>query len=228
MSDEATQTGIEHMLDDILREAELTRSYVGKSRLSPRVLDALRRVPRDQFVPIETREHSYENRPLCIGHGQTISQPYIVALMTDLLQPLPAHRVLEIGTGSGYQTAVLAHLVDRVYSVEIVAPLAEEARQHIAACGLDNVEIRCGDGNQGWPEHAPYNGIIVTAAARHIPPMLLAQLSPGGRMVIPIGAPHQVQSLLLLEKDASGAVQRRNVLPVAFVPLIGDDRIANE
>ncbi len=161
------------------------------------------------------------NRPLPIGHGQTISQPYIVALMTELLAPKAGDVVLEVGTGSGYQAAVLAELGARVYTIEIVPPLANSAALRLEQLGYSNVEVRLGDGYYGWPEHAPFDGIIVTAAANAIPPPLIEQLKPGGRMLIPVGAPFSAQELIVLVKDTKGKVSTRSVLPVAFVPLTG-------
>jgi protein-L-isoaspartate(D-aspartate) O-methyltransferase len=195
-------------------------SHLGTKTLDPRVLDALRAVPRERFVPAERAAQAYDNVPLPIGFGQTISQPFIVAVMADALALTPESRVLEIGTGCGYQTAVLARLATRVYSVEILADLAEGARTRLAALGFSNVEIRVGDGREGWPEHAPYDAIIVTAAARELPPDLLAQLKAGGRMVLPLGDTLFGQTLTLVEKAADGRVTRRDLLPVAFVPLV--------
>jgi protein-L-isoaspartate(D-aspartate) O-methyltransferase len=185
------------------------------------VLQALLRVERHEFVPASQRASAYRNHPLPIGHGQTISQPYIVALMTDLLEAEANDVVLEVGTGSGYQAAVLAELVERVYSIEIVEPLAIEVKERLSRLGYDNVTTRLGDGYYGWAEHAPFDAIIVTAAASHVPPPLIEQLKPGGRMVIPVGGPFQVQYLLLIEKDASGEVRSRQVTAVRFVPLTG-------
>lgn len=189
--------------------------------LDRRVLDAMRRVPRHALVPEEMRPYAYEDRPLRIGYGQTISQPYIVALMTDLLAVESDDVVLELGTGSGYQAAVLAELVREVYSIEIIEPLAERAKGALAELGYTNISVRAGDGYYGWEEHAPFDAIVVTAAASHIPPPLLAQLRPGGRMVIPVGASFLVQNLMLVEKDAAGAVTVTLLLPVRFVPLTG-------
>ena len=189
--------------------------------LDGRVLDAMRRVPRHEFVPPAERDQAYDDRPLPIGHGQTISQPYIVALMTDLLAVEPGDAVFELGTGSGYQAAVLAALGARVHTVEIVAPLAEAAAERLARLGYSGVAPRAGDGYDGWPERAPFDGIVVTAAATHVPPPLVQQLRPGGRMVIPVGPAFMVQQLLLVEKDADGTVRTRALLPVAFVPLTG-------
>ena len=192
------------------------------ARFEARVTEALGRVPRHRFVPDGQVEQAYENRPLPIGLGQTISQPYIVALMTELLRVRKADRVLEIGTGSGYQAAVLAELAGKVYTIEIVRPLAAEARERLARLGYANVEVRAGDGYLGWPEQAPFDAIMVTAGAPHVPPALVEQLKPGGRMVIPVGAAGAVQSLTLLEKRADGSVERRDVVPVRFVPLTRD------
>lgn len=189
--------------------------------LDPRVLEAMRSVPRHLFVPEDLWNAAYDDRPLPIGHSQTISQPYIVALMTDLLGVAPGDRVLEIGTGSGYQAAVLAALGVDVYSVEIVAPLADRARGALDGAGFAAVTTRQGDGYDGWPGQAPFAGIVVTAAASHIPPPLVAQLAPGGRMVIPVGPPFMVQHLVLVEKAADGGVRSRILLPVRFVPLTG-------
>ena len=182
------------------------------------VMEAMARVPRHLFVPFALQPYAYQNRPLPIGHEQTISQPYIVALMTDLLRPRKEHRVLEIGTGSGYQAAVLAELVATVYTIEIVEPLAAEARERLARLGYRNVEVRTGDGYKGWPEQAPFDSIMVTAGADEIPPPLLAQLKPGGRMVIPVGAAMSVQYLTLVEKRADGSIRKQQVAPVRFVP----------
>ncbi|HET9484806.1 MAG TPA: protein-L-isoaspartate(D-aspartate) O-methyltransferase [Xanthomonadales bacterium] len=190
-------------------------------RVDRRVLDAIGAVPRHRFVPAARAPAAYENRPLPIGHGQTISQPYIVALMTDVLEPRSGMRVLEIGTGSGYQAAILAGLVEHVDTIEIVAPLATQAKRRLAALGYGNVEVRQGDGYYGWPGRGPYDAIIVTAAAGSIPPPLIAQLKPGGRMVIPVGAPFLTQTLVLVEKHADGKVRTRQLVPVRFVPLTG-------
>jgi protein-L-isoaspartate(D-aspartate) O-methyltransferase len=185
----------------------------------PRVKDAIARVPRHLFVPPAQQPHAYENRPLPIGHGQTISQPYIVALMTDLLKPGKQDRVLEIGTGSGYQAAVLAELVRSVYTIEIVAPLATEARARLERLGYRNVEVRAGDGYKGWEERAPFDAIMVTAGADEVPPPLVKQLKAGGRMVIPVGPAGSIQSLTLIEKQADGTVRTNEIIPVRFVPL---------
>lgn len=214
---------LERLLNEIEREVRDTAGYTGRDTLAPKVVAAMRQVPRQDFVAAEQRSYAYANHPLSIGHGQTISQPYIVALMTDLLDLGPTARVLEIGTGSGYQTAMLAELAQRVYSVEIVPPLANAARARLQNMGYDNVEVRCGNGRTGWPEQAPFDAIMVTAATESIPPPLLEQLKPGGRMLVPVGAPWGVQQLVLVVKDANGAITRRPVLDVAFVPLTGSN-----
>jgi protein-L-isoaspartate(D-aspartate) O-methyltransferase len=166
----------------------------------PRVLDSMRKTQRHRFVPAELVANAYEDRPLPIGYGQTISQPYIVAKMTELLEPKADHRVLEIGTGSGYQAAVLSPLVAHVYSIEIIEPLGAAARRRLDTLGYKNVEVRVGDGYFGWPEKGPFDSIVVTAAANHIPPPLVEQLKPGGRMVIPVGNPFQTQTLMFVTK----------------------------
>ena len=187
----------------------------------PQVLEALRSVGRHCFVPSPLLDEAYADHPLPIGWGQTISQPYIVALMTELLKLKPSHRVLEIGTGSGYQTAVMAEIVRNVYSVEIHKVLATAAESRLAALGYKNIEIKCADGYYGWDAYAPFDAIMVTAAAGEIPPPLLKQLKPGGRMCIPVGGIYQVQQLTLVKKDDQGALSTRGVLPVRFVPLLG-------
>ena len=184
-----------------------------------RVLDAMRAVPRHRFVDGQNVELAYIDRPLPIGHEQTISQPYIVAYMTELLETGPDQVVLEIGAGSGYQAAVLAELVARVYTIEIVAPLAEEAAQILDELHYDNVSVRAGDGYLGWPEVAPFDRIIVTAAPDHVPQPLIDQLKPGGRMVLPVGPVWSTQSLMLLTRDLDGHVEKKSVMAVGFVPL---------
>jgi protein-L-isoaspartate(D-aspartate) O-methyltransferase len=202
-------------------EAELaaTAGFTGCSTLSAPVRAALRAVPREEFVPAAERKLAYVNRALPIGHRQTISQPFIVAIMTELLALRPADRVLEIGTGSGYQAAILAHLAAEVYGVELVPELAERARRTLARLGVANVAVRTGDGAAGWPEHAPFDAIIVTAAAPELPPALPRQLKPDGRLVAPLGRAYGHQMLSLCVKDATGALTTSRVLPVAFVPL---------
>lgn len=208
------------MLDDIDAEVRYTRSMIGKEALDARVMEAVRKIPRDAFVPPNMKSAAFENGPLPIGHGQTISQPYIVALMTDMLAPEPEHRILEIGTGSGYQTAILSQLCRKVYSVEFVAELGAAAADLFKKLGYHNIETRIGDGYHGWPEHAPYDSIIVTAAATHIPAALVEQLKPGGRMAIPVGLPYSHQELMLVRKDEQGKALTESVLGVAFVPLV--------
>jgi protein-L-isoaspartate(D-aspartate) O-methyltransferase len=190
--------------------------------LDPAVLRAMQRVPRHEFVPTWVRGQAYEDHPLPIGYEQTISQPYIVALMTDLLDLKPDDTVLEVGTGSGYQAAVLAELVRRVYTIEIVEPLAEEAARRLKRLGYDNVITRSGDGYHGWKEHAPFDAVMVTAGASRVPPPLIRQLQPGGKMVIPVDSGFFSQHLMLLTKTQQGKVETRRVIPVRFVPLTGD------
>ncbi len=204
-------------------EQDVRAGYVAleEGELDDEVTKALGRVPRHKFIPQHLRQAAYQNRPLPIGHGQTISQPYIVAIMTHLLHVDKNDRVLEIGTGSGYQVAVLAELVKKVYSIEIIEPLGKQAENLLQRLGYENIELAIGDGYYGWEEHAPFDAIIVTAAASHIPPPLIKQLKPGGRMLIPVGSRFMVQELLLVQKSASGAVTTRQMLPVAFVPLTG-------
>lgn len=185
-------------------------------------MQAMATVPRHCFVPPEQCEWAYADRPLPIGRGQTISQPFIVALMTELLQPDPRAAVLEIGTGSGYQTAVLAGLVRQVYSIERIPELAAAAERRLRELGYTNVEIRADDGGRGWEEWAPFDAIMVTAAAATVPPALVRQLKPGGRLVIPVGEPHRSQDLRVITKDERGGVETRSVLPVVFVPLVRD------
>ena len=213
---------IAKLIADIEWEVQLTKQYIGKDHLDPRIIEAIGKIPRHEFVPVESRAYAYDDGPVPIGFGQTISQPFIVALMTDLLKPKPEDAVLEIGTGSGYQTAVLAKLVRKVYSIEIISELAKSARHRLSELGFKNVEIKVGDGYYGWPEHAPYDGIIVTAAAPEIPPPLIEQLKPGGRMVIPVGQPFGYQMLKVVEKKEAGDTVIREVLGVAFVPLTGN------
>ena len=209
----------EQMVTEIASMARDTRNETGRAELSPVVMNAMRKVERHRFISPDQASAAYRNHPLSIGSGQTISQPYIVALTTDLVEPRKEHRVLEIGTGSGYQAAVLAEIVDKVYSIEIVEPLAKEAKQRLQTLGYRNVEVRIGDGHQGWPEFAPYDGIVVTAAALQVPEALIAQLKPGARMVIPVGPPNRTQEFFLLTKQADGTVSRRLVLQVRFVPM---------
>ena len=209
------------MIREIESDVRETSRYIDKRELDPRVMQVLALLPRHLFVPEDQRRYAYENRPLGIGHGQTISQPYIVALMSDLLRPDSGHRILELGTGSGYQAAVLAHLSTEVFTIEIIEPLGKEAAERFSKLGYANIETRIGDGYYGWEEHAPFDSIIVTAAASHVPPPLIAQLKPGGRMVIPVGGGFQVQQLMLIEKTEDGGIETRQILPVRFVPLTG-------
>jgi len=209
----------EKMIQAIEADVQETVAYIGRNRLNPKVLEVMGTVPRHEFVPEALREWAYENRPLPIGYGQTISQPYIVALMTDLLELGPSDKVLELGTGSGYQAAVLSPLVKQVYTIEIIPQLSESAKERLKNLGFKNVTTRGGDGYYGWKEHAPFDRIVVTAAANHIPPALLRQLKPGGKMVIPIGSPFSTQQLMVIEKDSLGNYKTRQILPVMFVPL---------
>ena len=220
-ADERVEAQRRQMVDDIAAIARSTASDTGRATFAERVMAAMRKVERHRFVPGATASQAYRDSPLPIGSGQTISQPYIVALSTDLIDPKPDHVVLEIGTGSGYQAAVLAELVKNVYSIEIVASLGREAAERLAKLGYRNVEVRIGDGYKGWPEKAPFDGIIVTAAAPFVPAPLVAQLKPGGKMIIPVDAGILHQDLLLIEKHADGTTARRVVLRVRFVPLTG-------
>lgn len=192
---------------------------VARGIADPRVLEAMARVPRHEFVPAAQRGEAYEDWPLPIGYGQTISQPYIVAFMTAAVDPKPGDRVLEIGTGSGYQAAVLADLVAEVYTVEIVEPLAQRAEADLKRLGYANVKVRAGDGYQGWPEAAPFDAVLVTCAPEAVPPALVGQLREGGRMIIPVGSQWGAQELYLLRKTATG-MKRQGVLPVRFVPMV--------
>jgi protein-L-isoaspartate(D-aspartate) O-methyltransferase len=215
-----TPSARQRLLDTIAREVALFGTGDGEHRLDPRVADALARVPREQFVPADLATRAYDNRPLPIGHGQTISQPLIVAVMTHLLRLQPESRVLEVGTGSGYQTAILAELAREVITLEVVEDLAAGAATKLRDLGYRNIDCRTGDGGAGCPERAPFDAIIVTAAAQSIPPALIDQLAPGGRLVIPIGDDPLTQDLFLMEKDQQGGVRERRLFPVAFVPLI--------
>jgi protein-L-isoaspartate(D-aspartate) O-methyltransferase len=216
-----TPSARQRLLDTIAREVALFGTGDGEHRLDPRVADALARVPREQFVPADLAARAYDNRPLPIGHGQTISQPLIVAVMTHLLRLQPEARVLEVGTGSGYQTAILAELAREVITLEVVEDLAAGAATKLRDLGYRNVDCRTGDGRAGCPERAPFDAIIVTAAAQSIPPALIDQLAPGGRLVIPIGGDPLTQDLFVVEKDQEGCAHQRRLFPVAFVPLTG-------
>lgn len=210
------------MVEEIAADARATEPYTGRKAFDDRVMAIMAKVPRHRFVPEHRADDAYRNHPLPIGEGQTISQPYIVALSTDLLEPRPGDVVLEVGTGSGYQAAVLAELVRQVYSIEIVEPLGREAARRLRALGYGNVEVKIGDGYQGWPEKGPFDGIIVTAAAAEVPTPLVSQLKPGGKMVIPVGPRFAGQELVLIEKRADGSITQRTVLPVRFVPMTGE------
>jgi len=211
----------QHLVNAIKQDVRNTSFYINKTALDAKVMQAIADVPRHQFVPQSQRQFAYLNRPLPIGHGQTISQPYIVALMTDLLKIKASDKALEIGTGSGYQAAILAKLADKVYSIEIIEELYHRATKALHQLGYDNVTTRTADGYYGWQQAAPFDVIVVTAAASHVPPPLIKQLKPGGRMVIPIGSPFMVQQLVLLEKDSKGNIRSQQILPVRFVALTG-------
>lgn len=204
------------------RNAMVQDQIVARGARAGPVLEAMRQVPRHLFVPDEEQRFAYADTPLPIGYGQTISQPFIVAAMTEMLEVGPDDTVLEIGTGSGYQAAVLAHIVRRVYTIEIVEPLAVRAEKTLSALGYTNVNVRAGDGYVGWPEHAPFDGIMVTAGAEHVPQPLIDQLRVGARMVIPVGETLQAQELRLLKKNADGSLSETSVMPVRFVPLTGE------
>ena len=201
-----------------------TQRETGLKAMSPAVRAAMGKVERHRLIPAEQQGSAYANRPLPIGSGQTISQPYIVALSADLLAPKPEHVVLEVGTGSGYQAAVLAEVVKQVHSIELIESLGRTAEQRLREMGYRNIEVRIGDGYAGWPERAPFDGIVVTAAAPKIPPALIAQLKPGGRMVIPVGGDGFVQYLKLVTKRADGGIDEREIIPVRFVPLVPGKR----
>jgi protein-L-isoaspartate(D-aspartate) O-methyltransferase len=209
------------MIRTIETQMHDTSSAIGRDYIDPRVLEVMGAIPRHVFVPADLREASYEDRPLPIGFGQTISQPLIVALMTDILNVDRTGVVLEVGTGSGYQAAVAAALAHQVYTIEIIPELAHSAADRLRQLGYTNVAVRAGDGYFGWQDAAPFDGIIVTAAAAHIPPPLLQQLKAGGRMVIPVGPPLGQQHLIVVERSADGRVRTRQLLPVRFVPLTG-------
>ncbi len=214
------------MIETIAEHARSAASATGRAHLSPQIMETMHTVPRHAFLgrntlsPRPLAQLAYADRPVPIGHGQTISQPFIVALMTDLLAPEPDHVVLEIGSGSGYQAAVLSGLVDKVCTIEIIPELGKTAAKAWSRQGYANIEARIGDGYYGWEACGPFDGIVVTAAAGHIPPPLVRQLKPGGRMVIPVGGAFVTQQLVLVEKDSAGQVTTRQLLPVAFVPLV--------
>ena len=208
------------LIEELMSETAATSVETGRKTLSARLLAAIEKVRREAFVPSSEIDLAYVNNALPIGYGQTISQPFIVAIMTELLDLDPEDTVLEIGTGSGYQAAILAELARKVYSIEVIPELVDVARKALIAEGYRNIELRCGDGALGWPEHAPFDAIIVTAAAEKIPPALIDQLKPGGRMIIPVGAPYAAQFLVLMRKDATGKTEQRDILAVAFVPFV--------
>ena len=201
------------------RERMVQEQIEARGVTNAAVLAAMRSVPRHEFVPVEYREAAYADHPLPIGHDQTISQPYIVALMTELLELKPGAKVLEVGTGSGYQAAILAAVGAEVSTIEILEPLAKSAADRLKQLGYLKVLVKCGDGYHGWPEHAPFDGIIVTAAVEPVPPALIEQLKSGGRLVIPVGPPFAPQMLVLIMKDTTGKITTRNITTVAFVPL---------
>ena len=209
------------MVAVIAAQAVFSAGETGRAAIAPRVLEAMAKLPRHEFVPAEVRPYAYADSPLPIGCSKTISQPFIVALMTDLLDLKPEDRVLEIGTGLGYHAAILSELVQRVYSVEIIEELAQQAKQRLARQRCANVELRLGNGYYGWPEHAPFNKVIVAAGVELVPPPLLQQLKPGGRMIIPTGLPDS-QQLMLVEKDAGGRVKMKEILRVRFSLLEGE------
>ena len=213
---------LQRMLKDIEMEVKLTRHYIGKNALDTRVMAAMEQVPRHEFIPGEIYKRAYDNNPVGIGSGQTISQPYIVALMSDLLNTKTTDSILEIGTGSGYQAAILSQIVEQVYSVEIIEELVEKVPARLKKLGYNNINLRTGDGYFGWPEYAPFDGIIVTAAAPYIPQPLIDQLKTEARLVIPVGFPYNYQELMVVEKKANGEIVTHSILSVGFVPLTRD------
>jgi protein-L-isoaspartate(D-aspartate) O-methyltransferase len=222
MATEDYQVLRQRLVEQVSQDVIQTSAYIGKSSLDERVMRALGMVGRHRFVPADLQSQAYRNRPLPIGYGQTISQPYIVALMTDLLEPEAGDVVLEIGTGSGYQAAILSRLVSRVYSIEIIPELAKSASERLQRLGFENVEVKNADGYYGWQEHAPYDAIIVTAASSHIPPPLVQQLKPGGVLMIPVGSAFQVQQLSMVKKGPDGEITTHQLMPVRFVPFTGE------
>jgi protein-L-isoaspartate(D-aspartate) O-methyltransferase len=219
--EDAMRKARQRMVKEIELDVTVTSAYIGRGQLSQEIMRIMGEVPRHEFVPEDERGAAYVNAPLPIGYGQTISQPYIVALMTDLLAVSRDAKVLEVGAGSGYQAAVLSHLVKEVHSIEIIPQLAQSCRERIARLGYANITIHEGDGYYGLEDEAPFDAIVVTAAASTIPPPLVRQLMPGGRLVIPVGTPFAVQHLMLVEKNKQGEISMRQVLPVQFVPLTG-------
>jgi protein-L-isoaspartate(D-aspartate) O-methyltransferase len=208
----------QQMIAEVVADAVFLTPQIGKSSFDSRVIEVMGRIPRHEFVPVELQAYSYINSPLPVGYGKTVSQPFIIALMTDLLDPQSGDSVLEVGAGVGYQAAILAELVKQVYSIEIIEELALETRRRLGRLGYRNIEVGVGNGYYGWSEHAPFDKIIVTAAPDLIPPPLIAQLKPGGKLVIPTGIPDK-QQLVVLEKAADGKLATREVLPVRFSEL---------
>lgn len=221
-NDDQSQLARNQLVEQIEREVRATSQYLGTDRLDPAVIRAMRTVARHRFVPDHLLGDAYGDFPLPIGRGQTISQPYIVAVMSHLLAVGAGDRVYELGTGSGYQAAVLAEMGVEVYGIEIVPDLAVQAARRLAELGYDNVHVRAGDGYLGWPEAAPFDGMIATAAGPEVPPALVEQLAVGGRLVMPLGDEHSNQQLVVITKQANGVLQRRDVLPVRFVPITGE------
>lgn len=218
MSEQQFELMRQQMILEVVAETVFLTQQLGRAALNARVIDVMAKIPRHEFVPVELRPYAYLNRPLPVGWGKTISQPFIIALMTDLLEPQPEDVVLEVGAGVGYQAAILAELVQQVYSVELIDELAQHAQRRLRRLGYRNIEVRTGNGYYGWPEHAPFDKIIVTAAPDLIPPPLLAQLKPGGRMAIPAGIPDK-QQLMLVEKAENGKLVTRDILQVRFSEL---------
>ena len=208
----------QQMIAEVVADAVFLTAQLGKSAFAARVIDVMGRIPRHEFVPLELQPYAYVNSPLPVGYGKTISQPFIIALMTDLLDPQPGDVVLEVGAGVGYQAVILSELVKHVYSIELIEELALDTRRRLVRLGHTNIEVGVGNGYYGWSEHAPFDKIIVTAAPDLIPPPLIAQLKPGGRMVIPTGIPDK-QQLVLVEKAGNGKISTREVLPVRFSEL---------
>ena len=212
----------QQLIREIEQEVFATSYLTGKDELDPRVISAIAKTPRDQFIADDLQHRAFDNKPLSIGYGQTISQPYIVALMTDLLSIQPHHKILEIGTGSGYQAAILSRLCTKAYTVERISELGKLAQTRFKKLHYENINTLIGNGYLGWPEHAPYDGIIVTAAAAQVPPALIEQLKPGGQLIIPVGLDRYHQDLLKLQKDQHNNVQTRSIIGVIFVPLVDD------
>ncbi len=224
MTHTISSRALERLILEIKNEVRQTASYTGRESLKPEVYEAMMQVNREDFVRDEDRELAWGNYPLSIGQGQTISQPYIVALMTDMLEVDSDSVVLEIGAGSGYQAAVLSRMVKQVISIEIIPQLAQQAQKFLYNLGYKNITVKCGNGRLGWPQQAPYDAIIVTAASEDIPPELIRQLKSGGRLVIPLGGQWMTQQLMEISKDEEGDITEKTVLPVSFVPLTGNNR----